>query len=327
MRGWAVASLIALLAPAAWIASFEFPVGLNADRVDVRDGNVDFTSSRLACNYGEISFEYAKIRNSSPINRRIAKDGALPQGITFRREKWVYPPRSHVLGIAITHYPNPGRTIWVFFLPLWLFTLLGAIPLARRFARLWVARDRSKQLRCAACGYDMRSSPQRCPECGATPGQVTLAPDVGPAVVAVAKSSGTKCVALMAVYMTAVTFFAVWPTPTRSFLFDNVWTPLSLSYLYYGIALAILLCGTFHAAGYSRSFEGFFGCGALSSLLLAPLYVYIGLSHPVRVQLAAVIAGAVILGTIACAVAAVRWQAQDRPRHAKLGERRVKTLV
>jgi len=63
-------------------------------------------------------------------------------------------------------------------------------------------------------------------------------------------------------------------------------------------SLAILLGGAFHASGFSRSIEGFFGCGALCSLLLTPMYVHIGKSHSVWVQLAAVLVAAVVLGSL-----------------------------
>jgi len=42
------------------------------------------------------------------------------------------------------------------------------------------------------------------------------------------------------------------------------------------------------------------------------MYVHIGKSHSVWVQLAAVIVGAVVLGSLVCAAASARWRWQDR---------------
>ena len=62
----------------------------------------------------------------------------------------------------------------------WLFaTLLGV--LMARAAGEWIVRIRERELRrrrgqCRSCGYDLRMTPDRCPECGmapvATPGLV-----------------------------------------------------------------------------------------------------------------------------------------------------------
>ena len=65
-----------------------------------------------------------------------------------------------------------GRTIRGFFFafPLWPVCLLSAIPPARWLATRGSRRDRPATA-CAGCGYDLRATPDRCPECGrlATP--------------------------------------------------------------------------------------------------------------------------------------------------------------
>ena len=61
-----------------------------------------------------------------------------------------------------------GRSHWVI-LPFWPLALvsapLPAVWLRRHLTALRARRRRARGL-CASCGYDMRSSPSRCPECG-----------------------------------------------------------------------------------------------------------------------------------------------------------------
>jgi len=55
-------------------------------------------------------------------------------------------------------------------LPLYFPTLLFALLPAHYFLRVRHRRraaNRQAQGRCIACGYDLRASPERCPECGA----------------------------------------------------------------------------------------------------------------------------------------------------------------
>jgi hypothetical protein len=60
--------------------------------------------------------------------------------------------------------------VWLVRIPLWFLRLL-TVPLPARAAWRWFrprrwARDPNS---CAACGYDLRATPDKCPECGQVP--------------------------------------------------------------------------------------------------------------------------------------------------------------
>src|SRR5688572_23448721 len=57
-----------------------------------------------------------------------------------------------------------GHILWVAMFPLIIGTPLAGAWFAYRFVRAWRAGRR--QGVCRVCGYDLRASPERCPECG-----------------------------------------------------------------------------------------------------------------------------------------------------------------
>jgi hypothetical protein len=52
----------------------------------------------------------------------------------------------------------------------WLFLMFAVIP-ALRLLTLRRAKTRPGDGLCARCGYDLRATPERCPECGAVPAE------------------------------------------------------------------------------------------------------------------------------------------------------------
>ena len=66
-------------------------------------------------------------------------------------------------------YGDDGSMLWNFAVPFWMIATLTLIIPALR-GETW-RRDRRRRRRqsrglCPSCGYDLRASPQRCPECG-----------------------------------------------------------------------------------------------------------------------------------------------------------------
>jgi hypothetical protein len=62
-------------------------------------------------------------------------------------------------------------------IPFWELALLAALLPAVWIARRWRQR-RPPPGHCRVCGYDLRATPERCPECGAIP-QVLTADERG----------------------------------------------------------------------------------------------------------------------------------------------------
>jgi hypothetical protein len=87
---------------------------------------------------------------------------------------WVAPPaRLRLLGFQTTiDFPaTRRREVWAFVVPYWFLAAtaagLPAIRVASAILRGW--RRRRHVGLCAACGYDLRATPGRCPECGTVP--------------------------------------------------------------------------------------------------------------------------------------------------------------
>jgi hypothetical protein len=55
--------------------------------------------------------------------------------------------------------------------PYWAICVMGAGPMAAWMVLERRRRRRADTLHCRACGYDLRATPERCPECGALPPQ------------------------------------------------------------------------------------------------------------------------------------------------------------
>ena len=63
---------------------------------------------------------------------------------------------------------------WTFEVPHWFALLLTAALPAVRLAGLFRARRHARVGLCPICGYDLRATPDKCPECGEVPQKATV---------------------------------------------------------------------------------------------------------------------------------------------------------
>jgi hypothetical protein len=86
------------------------------------------------------------------------------------KKKWLFlAPR-----LGIGYYQDTSRYRWQtasgtnhsLYFPHWLAILILGIWPAWWYSRIWTRRRRARRGCCIQCGYDLRASPDRCPECG-----------------------------------------------------------------------------------------------------------------------------------------------------------------
>jgi hypothetical protein len=92
---------------------------------------------------------------------KMEKRGLFVLGVGVARSSQLMPP--------IADNVAPGRWGYGIVLPFWLLCAsTGAWPVARTLRQRKIELQHARQMRglCPKCGYDLRATPDRCPECG-----------------------------------------------------------------------------------------------------------------------------------------------------------------
>lgn len=75
--------------------------------------------------------------------------------------------RDSAIGFALSDLtPGPGTRFRELVIPGYALVVLAATPMLIAFHRWWRAQRRAVRGLCAQCGFDLRATPERCPECG-----------------------------------------------------------------------------------------------------------------------------------------------------------------
>lgn len=167
-----------------WIRSFSaFEIAFY--RLAPSDARVDYHTWGCTSVRGVIAFEWTRIRRLRADAAAVSQSGfywmRLPDQVWVPALRAVGPSRlwDSGLGFAFlagdwsSQYPeNPRKDLGVS-VPVWFLIALVLIPsllLLAQERRRWRKRTRIRQGLCRECGFDVRASPDRCPECGTTIG-------------------------------------------------------------------------------------------------------------------------------------------------------------
>jgi hypothetical protein len=133
-------------------------------------GTGRLTSYKLACKHGQIGI------GSETLDYSIQINDALPRGLFWRETPaGEYPLLSGAtqsfagFGYKSVDDRTPPIAVrrLIVVMPIWVLALVLAMPAICGFGLRARRRRRIRKGLCPSCGYDLRATPGRCPECGA----------------------------------------------------------------------------------------------------------------------------------------------------------------
>jgi hypothetical protein len=174
----AAMSLVLSLGTAAlWILSHCFPVQCGIDKLASQPPTqtafpdrmifFDFDSSR-----GTLAFSYQNLfgHTKHPVGWEHHWDSP-PQGPLYFVAN---PTALDRLGLHLIHQSWPSGLINVYVIEFhyWLLLLIFSATATISIRRILTFRNLEHPV-CQTCGYDLRATPTRCPECGTVPSHTT----------------------------------------------------------------------------------------------------------------------------------------------------------
>lgn len=176
-RFFPLASALSLVLFAAavvlWVRSYWRYENVGRTSVEsVRGERSDWTIRAVACVWGHLTVEHIETRNYWSLDPPVSCWHSYHSPTS--RQQWVsqiYGGSPNALGfgrfrLKVTGYKSQMvQTTTTLTVPLWLVNAVCAILPATAVVRRWRHAHRSASGCCIRCGYDLRATPDRCPEC------------------------------------------------------------------------------------------------------------------------------------------------------------------
>ena len=103
--------------------------------------------------------------NSYPVEPR--EDSPFINGQQFRYRAFGFEIASYLPARGTVAANGANMRFWYVYVPHWFAVAVLALPPSLGLWRRWRRRRKIGAGLCPACGYDLRATPDQCPECGA----------------------------------------------------------------------------------------------------------------------------------------------------------------
>jgi len=172
----ALSLLLCVAAIALWVRSYTGSDSVSRRWMTAADSHhIEHRGQQIQWTLGQVRF---LIQNDTAFfPGQMTPDSANPHWSYFRygagHDGWEAPPAESIwnrLGFAAwetgwsSSFADSHARVWA--APAWLLTVILALLPAAWGWGAYRQRRRKQTGRCIACGYDLRASPDRCPECG-----------------------------------------------------------------------------------------------------------------------------------------------------------------